>query len=119
MTLEELTRNMCKGNNKASNFYRQVREIAYAELKAHNDYIKFCQELKREYNELNIVSDFTIHIWSNKSKKLVWVTRYTKLPSYRSYRQQLGITTSQLEKELRSKLIYKNSRHKIHRPRHI
>lgn len=97
MTYQELVNNINK-SRRQSNYINIVKRQAYYAMIRYNGYIKELQATKQYYIKENINTDCSIKIYSTKSKKAVYLTRYTKLPKFRTYKQQLAITYRQLEK---------------------
>lgn len=112
LTLEQLTKNMCKGE---TNYIRLVRHHAYYKLMHHNDMVDYMKSIiqeTREHHETNptcIIHPDGYKYYDCKKKKYKYYTIYTKTPRYRSYRQQLAITYRQLEDMLREWLRQKTS----------
>lgn len=98
MTYEELINNIAKSNSRSSNYLRLVGQKAYQDCIDFNDFIKILQEEKRKYKEQGIITEY-------KSYKGKMFTIYTKIPKFRTYKQQFAITVNTLEKELYNKLI--------------
>lgn len=99
LTEEQLIRNINRARNASSNYNREVKRIAYEDMTSYNQYIKQLQQLKKSYQQQGIITD-GFRIYSRKAHKMVFFTIYTKIPKYRSYRQQLAITNKQLYKRL-------------------
>lgn len=106
MTEQELLENINK-SRRQSNYYNIVRHLAYDEMMDYNRYIKRLHNLKKELREQNLITEDTwdkTQIYSYKSKKFVCFTVYTKIPKFRSYKQQLAILGRQLEQRLLKRL---------------
>ena len=102
MTYQELVNNINK-SRRQSNYISMVKHYAFYDMMRFNRYIKYLQKVKQYYIEENIMTD-GFKVYSLKSKKYVYLTRYTKLPKFRTYKQQLAITYRQLEKGLDNRL---------------
>ncbi len=105
MTEQELIRNITKGYYYKSNYYNTVRHLAYIEMKAQHTWCDYYKKLKKEIIDsgLNIHPDMKVTIYNKKHKKVMF-TKYTKVPKYRTYRQQLAITNRSLYKRLKDRL---------------
>lgn len=101
MTYEELINNISKSNSRSSNYLRLVGKRAYQDCIRFNNNIKELQELKRAYREQGIISSCIPY----NGKRF---TIYTKLPKFRTYKQQFAITVKTLEKELYKQMISNN-----------
>lgn len=99
MTYQELVNNINK-SRRQSNYSNLAKHYAYYDMIKFNNYIKHLQEVKQLYIKENIMTSYGTKVYSLKSKKYVYLTRYTKLPKFRTYKQQLAITYRQLEKSL-------------------
>ena len=93
MTYEELVNNIAKSNSRSSNYLRMVGQRSYQECIAFNEFVKELQEEKRRYKEQGIITQY-------KPYKGKMYTVYTKIPKFRTYKQQFAITVKTLEKEL-------------------
>lgn len=104
LTLEQLIKNMCKGE---TNYIRLVRQRAYHTVISYNEMVKHKKKIiqeAREYHETFpscIIHPEGYKYYDRKKKKSVFYTIYTKAPRFRTYRQQCAITYKQLEVELR------------------
>ena len=103
LTVEQLCKNIYTSRNKSSNYYRLARSTAYTDMMRFNNYIKVVQQLQQEARYNNKVWT-NIGIYSKKAKRVVRVSIYTKLPRYRSYRQQIAINCVTLESILKNQL---------------
>ena len=103
LTLEQLCKNINNSRNKSSNYYRLARSTSYTDMMRFNNYIKVLQEAQQEARDNNKVWT-DVGIYSKKAKRVVRLTIYTKLPRYRSYRQQIAINCVTLENILKNKL---------------
>ena len=103
LTLEQLCKNINNSRNKSSNHYRIARATAYTDMIRFNNYIKVLQQAQQEARDNNKVWT-DVGIYSKKAKRVVRLTIYTKLPRYRSYRQQIAINCVILENILKNKL---------------
>ena len=103
LTVEQLCKNINTSRNKSSNYYRLARSTAYIDMMRFNNYIKVVQQLQQEARYNNKVWT-NIGIHSKKAKRVVRVSIYTKLPRYRSYRQQIAINCVILESILKNQL---------------
>lgn len=103
LTLEQLCKNINTSKNKSSNYYRLARATAYKDMMRFNNYIKVLQYAQQEARNNNKVWT-DVGIYSKKAKRVVRVTIYTKLPRYRSYKQQIAINCVTLENILKNKL---------------
>lgn len=110
MTEQELIVNMTKGYSKSSNYYRKVQEQAYMDMLRQHLHCDYYKSIKKEILENNdiIYLAKTVTIY-NKHHKRVLFTKYTKVPKYRTYRQQLAITTNTYYKKLQRRLEFFNS----------
>jgi hypothetical protein len=113
LTLEELTKNMCKGD---TNYNRLVRVHAYHTVMSYNEMVKDKKKIiqeAREYHKQNpncITHPDYIKYYDRKKRKSVYYTIYTKAPRFRTYRQQCVITAKQLETTFRIWLQARDSR---------
>lgn len=108
MTYEELLNNISKSNYKSSNFRRLVNQFAYSDMVIQHKYCDYLRGQKKVFKEKGIITDGT-RIRSNlNSYRTVYFTIYTKIPKYRTYRQQWAITAKQLEKSMKKDLEYKD-----------
>lgn len=98
MTYEELINNIAKSNSRSSNYLRLVGQKAYQDCIDFNEFVKVLQEEKRKYKEQGIITKYKRY--GGKT-----FTVYTKIPKFRTYKQQFAITVNTLEKELYKKLI--------------
>lgn len=103
MTYIELINNISKSNCKSSNYSRLVGKRAYEDCIDFNNYVKYLQELKRDYKEAGIIT-------RHKYYKGKLFTIYTKLPKFRTYKQQFAITYKTLETELYKRMIRRSYR---------
>lgn len=113
LTLEQLTKNMCKGE---TNYNRLVRQHAYHTVMSYNEMVKDKKKIiqeAREYHKQNpncITHPAYIKYYDSKKRKSVYYTIYTKVPRFRTYRQQCAITAKQLETTFRVWLQSRDSR---------
>lgn len=98
MTYEELINNIAKSNSKSSNYLRLVGQRSYQDCIDFNEFVKVLQEEKRRYKERGIITE-------HKRYGGKTFTVYTKIPKFRTYKQQFAITVNTLEKELYKRLI--------------
>ena len=104
LTLEQLTKNMCKGE---TNYIRLVRLHAYNTVISYNNMVNYKKRIiqeAREFHETNpscVIHPDGHKYYDRKKKKSVFYTIYTKAPRYRTYRQQCAISYKQLETTLR------------------
>lgn len=98
MTYEELINNIAKSNSKSSNYLRLVGQRAYQDCIDFNEFVKTLQEEKRKYKEQGVITQY-------KNYKGKMFTVYTKIPKFRTYKQQFAITVKTLEKELYHEMI--------------
>ena len=103
LTVEQLCKNINISRSKSSNYYRLARSTAYTDMMRFNNYIKVLQQIQQEARYSNKVWT-NIGIYSKKAKRVVRVSIYTKLPRYRSYRQQIAINCATLESILKNQL---------------
>lgn len=103
LTLEQLCKNINSSRNKSSNYYRIARATAYTDMMRFNNYIKGLQQVQQKARDNNKVWT-NVCIYSKKAKRVVTLTIYTKLPRYRSYRQQIAINCATLETTLKNNL---------------
>lgn len=103
LTLEQLCKNINTSRNKSSNYYRLAKSTAYTDMMRFNNYIKVLQEEQQEARDNNRVWT-NVGIYSKKAKRVVRVTIYTKLPRFRSCKQQIAINCVTLENILKNKL---------------
>lgn len=103
MTQAELISNIVKSNCKSSNYARLVGKRAYQDCIGFNEYVKGLQELKQAYKEAGVITEYKFY-----QNKLF--TIYTKLPKFRTYKQQYAITYKTLEVELYNLMILRNSK---------
>lgn len=103
MTYIELINNISKSNCKSSNYARLVGKRAYEHCIDYNDYVKDLQALKRAYKEAGVITD-------HKYYKGKIFTIYTKIPKFRTYKQQYAITYKTLETELYERMISRSRR---------
>lgn len=110
MTEQELIVNMTKGYTKSSNYYRQVQKQAYRDMLIQHRCCDYYKDIKKQILETNdiICLKKPTKIY-NKHHKFVFFTRYTKIPKYRTYRQQLAITNKTYYKTLQGMLKFRNS----------
>lgn len=93
MTEQELIKSICKGSTYA---YR-CQKLAYEEMTRFNDYVKYLHEMKKQLRENGqLMNGFKM---PRPGKKPVYFTIYTKIPRFRSYRQQIAITYATLWKK--------------------
>lgn len=120
MTEQELIINITKGYSKNSNYYRKVQKRAYVDMQMQHHWCNYYKNIKRLILETKdiIYIDRTLNKYAqrqkavtiyNKHHKRVLFTKYTKVPKYRTYRQQLAITNRSLYKEIQEELKYRNS----------
>lgn len=113
LTLEQLTKNMCRGE---TNYSRLVRIHAYNTVISYNKMVKDKKKIiqeAREHHKQNpncITHPDYIRYYDHKKKKEVYYTIYTKAPRFRTYRQQLAISYTRLETNMRVWLQARNSR---------
>lgn len=108
MTQEELLNNISKSNYKSSNFRRKVNIFAYDDMLRQHAYCDYLRELKKEFKEKGIITNGAM-IRPNLNKyRAVYFTIYTKIPKYRTYKQQWAITANVLEKAMKRDLEYKD-----------
>lgn len=103
LTLEQLCKNINNSRNKSSNYYRLARSTAYTDMMRFNNYIKVLQQTQQEARDNNKVWT-NVGIYSKKAKRVVRLTIYTKLPRYRSYKQQIATNCVTLETALKNNL---------------
>ena len=103
LTLEQLCKNINTSRNKSSNYYKLDRSTSYTDMMRFNNYIKVLQQAQQEARDNNKVWT-NIGIYSKKAKRVVRLTIYTKLPRYRSYKQQVAINCITLETALKNNL---------------
>lgn len=110
MTEQELIINITKGYSKNSNYYRKVQKQAYVDMQRQHQWCDYYKKMKKDIIDsgLNIHPNWNVTIYNKKHKKVMF-TKYTKVPKYRTYRQQLAITNISLYKELQEELKYRNS----------
>ena len=116
LTLEQLIKNMNKGE---TNYIRLVRQYAYHAVIDHNAMVNVMKEYIQEVREFckkhpgNITHPSLSYSYYNPKKgKRVRYTIYTKAPRYRTYRQQCAITYRQLDSTLKHNL-YKKDKSRI------
>lgn len=113
LTLEQLTKNMCKGE---TNYIRLVRLHAYNTVISYNEMVKDKKKIiqeAREHHKQNpncITHPDYIKYYDRKKRKSVYYTIYTKAPRFRTYRQQCAISYKQLETTLRIWLQARNNK---------
>lgn len=103
LTLEQLCKNINNSRNKSSNYYRIARATAYTDMMNYNNHIKTLQQEQQIARANNEVWTNKV-IYSKESNKYVTLTIYTKLPRYRSYKQQVAINCATLETTLKNNL---------------
>ncbi len=103
LTLEQLCKNINNSRNKSSNYYRIARATAYEDVIGYNNHIKKLQQEQQRARANNQVWTNKV-IYSKESNKCVTLTIYTKLPRYRSYKQQVAINCATLEITLKNNL---------------
>lgn len=104
MTQEQLYSNMCLSISKSLNYNRIVYRSAYSKMQAYNNWIKELQKEQRKLREQNKVYSTKRYLYNAKTNKICALTIYTKLPKFRTYKQQVAISFNELEKHLRYKL---------------
>ena len=104
MTEEQLYSNICQSISKSLNYNRIVYRTAYSNMEAYNNWIKRLQADQRELREYNEIYSKNTYIYNPKTKRICRLTIYTKLPKFRTYKEQRVINLCTLEKHLRYKL---------------
>jgi hypothetical protein len=107
--LEQLMKNITNGKSKTSNYYRMIQKEAYADMKRQHDWCNYYKNIKKEIIDsgLNIHPNKKVTIYNKKHKNVLF-TKYTKVPKYRTYKQQLAITNKTEYRRLETDLVYKN-----------
>lgn len=103
MTYNELIKNIEKSNHSSSNFMKEVYRRAYSDMVKQHLYCDELKALKEKYKAKGIIAGYTM-VYNQYTDKLVRFTIYTKIPKYRTYRQQVAVTAALLEKELISEM---------------
>lgn len=104
MTQEQLYSNICLSISKSLNYNRIVYKNAYNKMQVYNNWIKELQQDQKELREQNKVYSTKRYLYNPKTNKICRLTIYTKLPKFRTYKQQVAISFNELEKHLRYKL---------------
>ena len=107
MTEEQLINNINRSRRIGGNqmWYNIVRKYAYKDMTRHNEFVNWYKDYKHKLiTEFIEPKDQLSHCYRaryfNSKGHYVMFTKYSKVPRYRSYRQQLAITNRTLEKRL-------------------